>query len=203
MALNLDPNKSVPGINIKDDEDANNRQRIRRAILDGDIDRALKLTKRDYPMVLEQNEQVYFRLRCRKFIEMIRREAEHNSLLEKKSSSRYRHAEDDEDMLESDTNSWDDHMDTEDGIDSSVVSKLSHEALAYGIELRAEFHNDPRNEVSKHLDEIFALMAYPNPLRVKEVAHLLDAGARVGVAEELNSAILSKCLARWLWWLAC
>lgn len=144
--------------------------------------------------MLEQNEQVYFRLRCRKFIEMIRREAEHNSLLEKKNSSRYRHAEDDEDMLESDTNSWDDHMDTEDGIDSSVVSKLSHEALAYGIELRAEFHNDPRNEVSKHLDEIFALMAYPNPLKVKEVAHLLDAGARVGVAEELNSAILSKCL---------
>lgn len=150
------------------------------------------LTKRDYPTVFEQNEQVYFRLRCRKFIEMIRREAEHTSLLEKKNSSRDRHGEDDEDMLESDTNSWDDHMDTEDGVDSNVVSKLTHEALAYGIELRAEFNNDPRKDVSKQLDDIFALMAYPNPLKVKEVAHLLDATARVAVAEELNSAILRR-----------
>ena len=202
VALNIDPNKIVPGVNIKDDEDANNRQRIRRAILDGDIDRALKLTKRDYPAVLEQNEQVYFRLRCRKFIEMIRREAEHNSLLERKNQPKHqlRGDDDDDDMIEIDT--WDDRMDTEDGVDDTVVNKLSHEALAYGIELRSEFSNDPRKEVSKHLDEIFALMAYPNPHKVKEVAHLLDASARVAVAEELNSAILS----RWsvfLWWLAC
>ncbi|KAK1829062.1 SPRY domain-containing protein [Podospora conica] len=192
VALNLDPNKSIPGINIKDDEDANNRQRIRRAILDGDIDRALMLVKRDYPKVLQQNEQVYFRLRCRKFIEMIRREAEHNSLVDRRRKSRYNHPteDDDEDMMGSDTNSWDDRMDTEEGTDSTPVSKLSHEALAYGIELRAEFQNDPRKEVSKHLDEIFGLMAYPNPLKEKDVAHLLDVGGRVGVAEELNSAIL-------------
>ena len=143
--------------------------------------------------MLRDNEQVYFRLRCRKFIEMIRKEAELNSLLEEKRSlQRHQHNEDDEEMLEADGNgSWDDHMDTEDIIDSAGVSKLSQEALVYGMELRSEFNNDPRREVSKHLDEIFALIAYPNPLKVKEVAHLLDGTGRVAVAEELNSAILS------------
>jgi len=193
VALNLDPNKQIEGINIKDDEDANNRQRIRRAILSGDIDRALKYTKSYYPSVLTENEQVYFRLRCRKFIEMIRKEAELNLLIDKKSVSRARQGEDDEEMLEADGHStWEDQMDTEDGVDSTTLSKLSRDALDYGMELRSEFHADPRREVSKHLDEIFALMAYPNPLKVKEVAHLLDGTGRVAVAEELNSAILSK-----------
>ncbi|KAK3370267.1 hypothetical protein B0H63DRAFT_528000 [Podospora didyma] len=200
--LNLDKNELVEGINIKDDEDANNRQRIRRAILDGDIDRALKYVGRFYPTVLKENEQVYFRLRCRKFIEMIRKEAELNLLLDKKVPVKQRyHGEDDEEMLEADNSSshWDgdDRMDTEDGNDAGAVSgegggisKLMREALAYGMELRTEFHEDPRREVSRALDEIFALIAYPNPLKVKEVAHLLDGTGRVAVAEELNSAIL-------------
>jgi hypothetical protein len=38
------------------------------------------------------------------------------------------------------------------------------------MELRAEFREDPRRETTKQLDEIFSLIAYPNPLKVKEVA---------------------------------
>jgi hypothetical protein len=45
---------------------------IRTAILDGDIDKALKHTNAYYPSVLRENENIYFKLRCRKFIEMIR-----------------------------------------------------------------------------------------------------------------------------------
>ncbi|KAK0728469.1 hypothetical protein B0T26DRAFT_738802 [Lasiosphaeria miniovina] len=229
-ALCLGPNEHVEGINIKDDEDANNRQRIRRAILDGDIDRALKYVDMFYPSVLKDNEQVYFSLRCRKFIEMIRKEAELNLLLEKKlakftkrrfsqgvdaaaAGAQISHGEeDDEEMLEVDevgnghgNGHWtgghheeaedDDGMDVEDGASANGngfggVSKLSQDALAYGMELRAEFHADPRREISHRLEEIFALIAYPNPLKVKEVAHLLDGSGRVTVAEELNSAIL-------------
>ncbi|EAQ92357.1 hypothetical protein CHGG_00592 [Chaetomium globosum CBS 148.51] len=77
MALQLDPQEPVKGVSVRDDEDAHNRQRIRRAVLEGDIDRAMKYTDAYYPAVLRDNEQVYFRLRCRKFIEMIRKEAEH------------------------------------------------------------------------------------------------------------------------------
>ncbi|EOO02687.1 putative ran-binding protein [Phaeoacremonium minimum UCRPA7] len=187
-ALSLDPNEKIEGINITDDEDANNRQRIRRAILEGDIDRALKHTKAYYPQVLIDNEQVYFRLRCRKFIEMIRREAEMN-LIEEKRSNGHTHTED---MELDEAATWE-QMDTEDSGDGQVnADDLTLETLAYGQSLRAEFADDPRREVSKALNEIFALMAYQNPLKEKEVAHLLDRKGRVTVAEELNSAILQS-----------
>lgn len=47
-------------------------QEIRRAILTGDIDRAISLTQTFYPTVLEKNEPIFFRLRARKFVEMMR-----------------------------------------------------------------------------------------------------------------------------------
>jgi len=40
--------------------------------LTGDIDRAISLTQTFYPTVLEKNEPIYFRLRARKFVEMMR-----------------------------------------------------------------------------------------------------------------------------------
>ncbi|KAL1842029.1 hypothetical protein VTJ49DRAFT_6195 [Mycothermus thermophilus] len=219
-ALRLDPSEPIKGFNIRDDEDAHNRQRIRRAVLEGDIDLAMELTNAYYPTVLRDNEQVYFRLRCRKFIEMIRKEAELNMRLEERRNSAHLAKKQqsaaydkDEEMLEAESESYSHHyhrhaaasdnMDTpmsmeddeeeeeeEDGIDTAGLSKLSQEALVYGMELRAEFSNDPRRETAKQLDEISSLIAYPNPLKVKEVAHLLDGSGRVAVAEELNSAIL-------------
>ncbi|KAL1302833.1 hypothetical protein AAFC00_003166 [Neodothiora populina] len=68
----FDPSQDVHAIN---------RQRIRAAILDGDIDKALKYISTYYPHVLErvENRDVYFKLRCRKFIEMMRRSTEMGS----------------------------------------------------------------------------------------------------------------------------
>ncbi|KAH6845023.1 CTLH/CRA C-terminal to lish motif domain-containing protein [Chaetomium sp. MPI-CAGE-AT-0009] len=215
-ALQLDPQEPVKGISIRDDEDAHNRQRIRRAVLEGDIDRAMKYTDAYYPAVLRDNEQVYFRLRCRKFIEMIRKEAEHNLVLEERGASHTngRRAaagdNDDEEMLEAEPGNngfngtgtitnGDGDLDMamaeagEGGNGSEPaagLSKLSQEALLYGVELQAEFAGDSRRETVKQLDDISSLFAYPNPLKVKEVAHLLDGSGRVAVAEELNSAIL-------------
>lgn len=62
----FDPSQDVHAIN---------RQKIRSAILDGDIDKALKYILTYYPHVLEraENRDIYFKLRCRKFIEMMRR----------------------------------------------------------------------------------------------------------------------------------
>nr|CDP25059.1 Putative protein similar to ran-binding protein 10 RBP10 of Mus musculus [Podospora anserina S mat+] len=189
-ALRLSAKEQVKGINIKDDEDANNRQRIRRAILEGDIDRAMRYTEQYYPNVLKENEQVYFRLKCRKFIEMIRKEAEMNLKLEDRNRrleeqrSRQGLGDNDEEMQDE----WDDER--EFYIDQ--LGKLSMEALEYGQELRAEFTNNPSREMTKHLDEISSLIAYPHPLQVPEVSHLMDAKGRVAVAEELNSAILTS-----------
>ncbi|KAF1813678.1 SPRY-domain-containing protein [Eremomyces bilateralis CBS 781.70] len=64
---------STKNLEPEEDVDAINRQKIRIAILQGDIDRALKLTNTYFPTVLRDNENIYFKLKCRKFIEMIRR----------------------------------------------------------------------------------------------------------------------------------
>ncbi|KAJ8610915.1 hypothetical protein MRB53_038303 [Persea americana] len=44
---------------------------IRSAILSGDVDSAIALTNEHYPSVLRDNEEVHFRLRCRKFVEIV------------------------------------------------------------------------------------------------------------------------------------
>lgn len=86
-----------------------------------------------------------------------------------------------------------DRMDTEELPESqSEHLRLLQETLIYGAELQAEFKDDPRREVKKGLDDIFALMAYQDPLNAKQVSHLLDPEGRMAVAEELNSAILRK-----------
>ncbi|TGJ78781.1 hypothetical protein E0Z10_g9986 [Xylaria hypoxylon] len=191
-ALNSDPSVPVMSINIKDDDDAIQRQRIRRAILEGDIDRALTLTNTHYTGVLKNNQDVYFKLKCRKFIEMIRKAAEYGSGNGKKSNGHY-----DDDMhneMDVDENGLSDTME-EDPMESQTnLGPLLRETIAYGQALQAEFKNDTRREVGKALNDIFALLAYPNPLQVKEIAHMLDRKGRVAVAEELNSAILCKLL---------
>ncbi|KAL8392248.1 hypothetical protein RB595_002445 [Gaeumannomyces hyphopodioides] len=196
QALSLDPTEQVEGLSLTDDQDANNRQRIRRAILEGDIDRALWYTNKHYPQVLEANEHVYFRLKCRKFIEMIRREAELNLLAEKRAGASNGIEAHDMDLDEGGAAAWVDHMETEDGYNAASSTSdgrdLLNLAIVYGQTLQAEYKDNPRREVKKTLEEIFALVAYINPLKAKEVAHLLDRKGRVAVAEELNSAILSS-----------
>ncbi|PPJ51286.1 hypothetical protein CBER1_08927 [Cercospora berteroae] len=64
-------------VSSEDDQHANHRQRIRRSILDGDIDRALKYLSAYYQNLFgERNRDIYFRLRCRKYVEMTRKYAE-------------------------------------------------------------------------------------------------------------------------------
>ncbi|ORY68750.1 SPRY domain-containing protein [Pseudomassariella vexata] len=197
-ALTIDPDAHVEGINIKDDEDANRRQRIRRAVLEGDIDKAHKYTNTYYPEVLKENEQVYFRLRCRKFIEMIRKSAEvnqnnnNNNGISKQSNGRS--IDDNPNEMDLDENGYSDQMETEDGPYHSASDQdaLLNATIEYGRVLQEEFKDDPRREVSKALGDVYALLAYPNPFEVKEVAHLLDRRGRVAVAEELNSAILQS-----------
>ncbi|KAI0024256.1 SPRY domain-containing protein [Xylariomycetidae sp. FL0641] len=187
-ALRVDANTPLMGINVRDDEDAHHRQRIRRAILEGDIDKALKFTNAYYPHVLTNNNYVYFKLKCRKFIEMVRKSTEVGP--GKKSNGHSYDAMPNE--MDVDENGYSDQME-EDVLDSQTDEHdLLNETIRYGQALQAEFKDDPRREVNKALSDVFALLAYPNPLEVKEIAPLLDRKGRVAVAEELNSAILSS-----------
>uniref|UniRef100_A0A8H7NFI9 Protein SSH4 n=1 Tax=Bionectria ochroleuca TaxID=29856 RepID=A0A8H7NFI9_BIOOC len=183
-ALSLDPNAKVAGTSIKDDEDANNRQRIRAAILEGDIDKALKYTTTYYPDVLDHDGYVYFRLRCRKFVEMIRKAAQMRLSMDKPRNNGHFGASISQLM------DVDENMELDEEHLSSEIEGLERSMLKYGQTLQAEYANDPRKEVSQALADIFPLAAYVNPLKEPMFSHLLDRSGRVAVAEELNSAIL-------------
>lgn len=194
--------------NIADDEDANKRQRIRAAVLDGNIDRALELTKADYPTVLERNEAVHFRVKTRKFIEMIRSEAElniagngagsangtNNTNGNGAGDARQTNGNggpqmdvDDDMMMVEDNNS-----NSNNGGGAPAGQALVQNAVKYGQQLQVEFQSDSRPKMRNALNEVFSLLAYTNPLKQPEVEHLLDQRGRVAVAEELNSAILQS-----------
>jgi hypothetical protein len=175
---------------------------IRAAILDGDIDKALKHTKAYYANVLESNPQIHFKLRCRKFLEMMRRSTE---LTPGTSSNPKRrrpdspglgiadeHAVFDQEM-ELDDGTWDggDGMDTEDQEPTSAApfNEVLTEAVQYGQQLCMDYPSDENGGDRKMLEDIFSLVAYPDPLNSVH-GHYLDPAGRVAVAEELNSAIL-------------
>lgn len=215
-ALANDNTADLSYIGGEDDLDALNRQTIRAAIIEGDIDKALKHTNAYYPSVLQNNENIYFKLRCRKFIEMIRRT---NDLaakcqptiptpMSKRSTASNGHTDDYDDFeMELDEQlgvhhgrPWDENatsamefVDTEDDDDLEVnqyrLRELMDKTIAYGMELKKEFSNDPRREIKRALEDTFALIAYEN-VGESSLAPLLDISGRLPVAEELNSAIL-------------
>lgn len=168
-----------------------NQSGIRRAILEGDIDKALSLTNKYYTLVLKNNQDVYFKLKCRKFVEMVRKAAEYSNGSGKKRNG---HSYDDvPSEMDVDESGQSDTMEDDPMESQNNPGTLWRETIAYGQAVQAEFRHDTRQEVGKALSDIFYLLAFPNPLQVKEVAPLLDRKGRVAVAEELNSAILCAC----------
>jgi hypothetical protein len=191
---------------------------IRAAILDGEIDKALKHTTAYYPSVLRDNENIYFKLRCRKFIEMIRK---CNELKEQchpiptplsKRSTASTHNIANRNSTATDEYDFEMELDEQLGVhngapweaeaeddedDDDIEDKeakhlaMEEKTIAYGQELQAEFLNDPRREVKKALEDTFALIAYEN-VGESQLAPLLEISGRVPVAEELNGAILGE-----------
>lgn len=220
---------------------------IRTAILDGDIDKALKFTNASYANVLRDNPQIYFRLRCRKFIEMMRRCTEPQPISPSTSKQAARssngatavsvhdtsddvfvhdmeldehmndvlddghdssesdgrdhdHYDDQDPDLDDDDDDEENGMDVEESADyntsvsttnAASYHDLLHEAILYGQELQADYPGDQRREYKRALDDIFSLVAYPDP-KSSVHGHLLEPSGRVPVAEELNSAILGE-----------
>lgn len=164
--------------------------------MDGDIDKAIKRTHAYYPQVLRDQSQVYFRLRCQKFVEMIRQTAE---LLEPHPAQAAKplnghgeghmdagQTEMEVDDPKNEVEEWD-KMEMEEADISVKYTELLEETIQYGQELKQEFQDDSSREAA--FKEIFSLFMYEDP-RKSPQAHLLDRASRVPVAEELNSAIL-------------
>lgn len=188
----------------EEDSDAINRQKIRAAILEGDVDKALKHTTVYYPSVLRNNENIYFKLRCRKFIEMIRKcnELQHSKSSRSTTTNGHHnntdyddvfdHQMELDDQINAHNGAWGaENMDTEDdsGDRNTRYADLLEDTIRYGQELKSEFSGDLRREDKKALEDTFALIAYPDA-RESSLAPLLEVSGRVPVAEELNSAIL-------------
>ncbi|KAL3469451.1 hypothetical protein BJX99DRAFT_252011 [Aspergillus californicus] len=181
---------------VEEDVEAINRQKIRAAILEGDIDRALKHTNAYYANVLQLHPHIHFKLRCRKFLEMMRQCTELSSLAKKgKATNGFSDSAvfDEEMELDDqmpDRDGWEtDGMDMEETETASKPNPLLTEAVEYGQQLRIDYPNDENGGDKKILDDIFSLVAYPDPKRSVH-GHYLDPAGRVAVAEELNSAIL-------------
>ncbi|KAB8446202.1 hypothetical protein FH972_025184 [Carpinus fangiana] len=194
---------------FREDTDAIQRQRIRAAILEGDIDGALLYTQEYYPQVLRENENIDFKLKCRKFVEMIRRCSE----LSSKGKAPHRGSTSSisrptgsatngqnghqaefgvfDGEMEIDSHNGTGHEQAGDGMDLDYAqsSNLMNDALMYGQRLQAEFRVDPRREVKQALEDTFALIAYTNA-EESSLAPLLREDGRASIAEELNSAIL-------------
>ncbi|ORY05429.1 SPRY-domain-containing protein [Basidiobolus meristosporus CBS 931.73] len=172
---------SVMGNSLSNSEtDVRNRQKIRGYILDGDIDSAIKLCDECYPDVLKNNEPILFRLRCRKFIEMMRKTVV--------NSNGNHGEEEDEDTMDVD-DAKSEVRGRKRRLNPETDLNALLEAMKYGQQLQADYKDDEREDVKKTLVETFSLLAYPNP-EDSVVAHLLDSACREPVANTLNSAIL-------------
>ena len=144
--------------------------------------------------MLEENPQIVFRLKCRKFIELIRKTIElqtQNSPIP--GSTTNGHSQDtdvfDQDMEmdgSNDGEEWD-KMDTEEASSSIKYQELVQEAMEYGQMLNREYRDDKPKK--KALDDAFSLWAYDDA-KSSVHGHLLESSGRVPVAEELNAAIL-------------
>ena len=218
-------------LSVEEDHDAMNRQRkdypsasqvyrtkyiseIRTSILEGDMDKAIKLTNAFYPQVLQDNPQIYFKLRCRKFIEMMRQSTDfldNSTSKQTKSTTTNGHStaasddgfEPDMDLDEPITSKeghhhnnddWD-KMDTEEGVGGEnwglKYQTLLEVIIRYGQELKHEFKDDRSKYVTDTFTDIFSMFSYPDP-RKSPQGKLLESEQRVPVAEGLNSAILGK-----------
>jgi hypothetical protein len=86
-------------------------------------------------------------------------------------------------------------MDTEDPAPTTTVDDtakfhdLLTEAVQYGQQLRMDYPSDEYGSDKQYLEDIFSLVAYPDP-RSSVHGHHLDASGRIAVADDLNAAIL-------------
>jgi len=143
-----------------------------------------------YPNLLPDNDDVFFELKCRRFIEMVRKAAEARLGSEGPKTNGH----DSSQAMELDSNGLDPHpwedTDMEDGIDHA--GQLEQDMLSYGRELETDYRDHPNKNIRDTLETIFSLMAYANPLKEARVSYLLDRKGRIAVAETVNSRILGE-----------
>jgi len=197
------------------------RTNIVNSVLAGDIDSAIDAVQKNYATVLEADDHlILFKLRCRKFVELILETAE---MKKKMKVIRTREAEKHKstDIVQ---NTWTDEemdMDIDEDvslypasqtlpghsfghtISGSQSDNISAEdiasqyesalnlAIVYGQKLSNDYQSDPRPELQQLFKKTFGIVAWEDPLEAGgPIADLAGHDARVALAHELNQAIL-------------
>jgi Ran-binding protein 9/10 len=199
-----------------EEDDIELRTRIVNAVIMGDIDAALSETRSHHPTVLEREEGLMlFKLRCRKFVELILEAAELKKRMGAIGGVGEVLREEEEEREEEDDGLAD--MDIDDDASAAVngfgngvyhiiqkpqptsmaikyETALSN-AISYGQTLQADYISDTRAEVQLLFKKTFGIVAYEDPLAAgQEVQEVVGVAARVKLANELNQAILSALL---------
>lgn len=195
------------------------RTKIVNSVIAGDIDTALQETRTHHPSVLDMTEGLMlFKLRCRKFVELILEAAEMKKRMNyidegTAHASMEAGHEFDEDGMSMDVDdelfspsshangfassffpiqrAQHDVSPTRGGGRAQYESAL-HEAIMYGQSLQADYKTDARPEVRTIFKRTFSIVAYVDPLEAGGMAEeVAGHQARVALATELNQAILS------------
>ncbi|KAI8875257.1 SPRY-domain-containing protein, partial [Backusella circina FSU 941] len=170
-----------------DDAETLQRQDIRKSILNGDIDKAIELCNAHYPEVLNNNPWVLFRLKCRKFIEMVK--------VAQLNSSTAASASNTAESLQISNTEGKRPMEIVCDLPNKK-QKINEEdplskVMLYGMELKREYSNEAQeNEaMATELRTTFATLAYTN-LSHPAVSHLYQTPCIEQVATQVNSALL-------------
>jgi hypothetical protein len=178
----------------------------------------LKETERHYPAVLEQEEGlILFKLRCRKFVELILEASEMKKRL-KEGDEAEREGEGEDEVRGR-------RMDIDDDLSFPIPSTSTNgyapsavipikggkhsargnhavsqyegaltKAISYGQTLHADYTGDKRPEVQMIFGRTFGIVAWDDPIEAGgEAAEVAGHEARITLASELNQAILSEC----------
>lgn len=177
------------------EDDIERRKRIVNAVVDGDIDQAITETQEHHPAVLEADSGIMlFKLRCRKFVEMVLATAEMKKGMaqldhgDKSSAGRSPTATLSKfsSIVEGDWLQDDMDMDVDDDVGGGYGgSTKSHrgapkspplppvklqleaaltEAIKYGQAISDEYKNDSREEVQSLFKKTFGILAWDRPI---------------------------------------
>ena len=198
------------------EDDIERRTRIVNAVVTGNIDLAISETAKYHPLVLEAEAGLMlFRLRCRKFVELV---------LEASELKKRRKAEQVDKVASMEIDGMDDvdwvGMEIDDELKepidvghsngflgpttsvglgkrrestTSLVEQALNRAISYGQSLANDYKADTRPEVKQLFKRTFAIVAWDDPREAGGlVAEVVSPEARISLANELNQAILSE-----------
>ncbi|KAJ2933593.1 hypothetical protein H1R20_g3540, partial [Candolleomyces eurysporus] len=206
-------------VEVSLEDDIERRTRVVDAVIRGDIDRAITETEKYHPTVLKAEEGLMlFKLRCRKFVELILETAAMKRELDALEARRERPTfappiADGDGLEESMDMDIDDDQTCElsapqvepiskgagkQRAENGLVSAAQYEAainaaIDYGKALRADYKGDTRQVVKQLLTQTFSIIAFHDPLGQRgEMANFVSVNARTQLASELNQAILKS-----------